>query len=434
MSMESQKPVVVVGGGLAGLSCARAAAARGKRVVVLEAGDAVGGRVRTDRVRTGRGAFLIDRGFQVLLTAYPEAQRALDYAGLDLRAFYPGALVRYAGAFHRVAHPWKRPVDAAKSFLTPVATLADQPRIARMYAANRLHSLDGLWSRAETTTAARLRDEGLSRETVDRFFRAFFGGVFFDRELETSSRMFDFVFRMFAGGDTVLPALGMQRIPEQLAAGLPAGSVRLGASVALLVRREGRVVGVVLESGETIDASSVVLATEGDTAERLAGLGGTAKASFPGWVSTATLSFDTAGPTPTDEPILYLDGDGRGPVNHLAFPSTVSSAYAPSGTGLAAANVVGEHAERADADLERAARAQVREWFGEGVDRWTLIRIDRIRRALPDFRVRDGRGAIDPPDRTAEWEPGLWVCGDHRTNASIDGAMASGRRCGELVV
>ena len=73
----------------------------GAGVVVLEAGDGVGGRVRTDAV----DGFLLDRGFQIFLTSYPEAQEALDYPALDLRPFYAGALVRWAGGFHRVADP-----------------------------------------------------------------------------------------------------------------------------------------------------------------------------------------------------------------------------------------------------------------------------------------------------------------------------------------
>lgn len=51
-----------------------------------------GGRVRTDKVN----GFLLDRGFQIFLTSYPEARAALDYDALQLKPFYAGALVRSA--------------------------------------------------------------------------------------------------------------------------------------------------------------------------------------------------------------------------------------------------------------------------------------------------------------------------------------------------
>ncbi|MGA1525128.1 MAG: FAD-dependent oxidoreductase, partial [Planctomycetota bacterium] len=106
-----QRPVLVVGAGLAGLTCARALSAAGVPVRVLDAADAVGGRVRTDVVE----GFRLDRGFQVLQTAYPEARRALDYGALELRPFEPGALVRVAGRFVRVVDPWRRPLGALAS-------------------------------------------------------------------------------------------------------------------------------------------------------------------------------------------------------------------------------------------------------------------------------------------------------------------------------
>ena len=91
--------VIIVGGGISGMACATHLVNAGASVCVLEASDAVGGRIRTDHV----DGFLLDRGFQVLPTAYPEAQRLLDYAALDLQAFYPGALVRLQGRFERIA-------------------------------------------------------------------------------------------------------------------------------------------------------------------------------------------------------------------------------------------------------------------------------------------------------------------------------------------
>ena len=82
--------VAIVGAGLAGLTCAQDLTRAGLQCTVVEATDGVGGRVRTDAV----DGFLLDRGFQILLSAYPQVKQRLDTAALDIGDFEPGALVR----------------------------------------------------------------------------------------------------------------------------------------------------------------------------------------------------------------------------------------------------------------------------------------------------------------------------------------------------
>ena len=206
--------VIIIGGGLAGLSCARELCARGLSCQLLEASDEIGGRVRTDAL----DGFLLDRGFQVFLTAYPEAQAVLDYPQLRLRRFAPGALVRYGGRFHRFTDPWRQPQHLLATLFSRVATLTDKLRIARFRRDTTRGELEGIYNRPETTTLELLRVRGFSRVIIERFFRPFLGGVFLDQQLLTSSRMCEFVFRMFATGDAALPENGMGEIPRQLAA------------------------------------------------------------------------------------------------------------------------------------------------------------------------------------------------------------------------
>jgi phytoene dehydrogenase-like protein len=212
---------------------------------VLEASDGVGGRVRTDRVDD----FLLDRGFQVLLTAYPEARDALDYRELELHPFYPGAMVRTGGKFVTVADPFRRRWDGLRTALGPVGTLGDKLKVAALRRRVTAGSLEELFARPETTAREALAGDGFSEQIVDRFFRPLFGGVLLDRELGTSSRMFEFVYRMFALGDVALPARGMGAISEQLAAALPSDRVRLGQRVTAV--GDG---GVTLADGERLPA------------------------------------------------------------------------------------------------------------------------------------------------------------------------------------
>ncbi len=407
--------VVIVGAGLAGLCCALRLQEVGVPFIILEGSDGVGGRVRTDTL----DGFRLDRGFQVLLTAYPEGQRTLDYDPLDLKPFYPGALVRFRGRFHRVADPRRRPLDGLKSFFGPIGTLRDKLRIPALVSKVTAGKAEDQFRRPEGLTLDLLRWGGqFSDAMIDRFFRPFFGGVFLERQLVTSSRLFRFLFRMFAEGDAAVPARGMGMIPEQLAARLPADSIRLNTPVERVEQFQ-----VVLRGGEELEAKAVVVATDGPAAARL--LAG--RIPEPASRSVCCLYF-AADASPLKEPVLALNADEPGPVNHLAVVSNVSPAYAPPGAALVSASVLGDPAAD-DAALEAAVREQLAGWFGPAVSRWRHLRTYRIRHALPDQTAP----ALDVPERPVFLDDGLFVCGDHRDNASIQGAMASGWRAAQAV-
>lgn len=411
--MTRTADVLVVGAGLAGLCCARRLAERGLSALVLEASDGVGGRVRTDEV----GGFRLDRGFQVLSTAYPEARAVLDYGALDLRTFYPGALVRFGGRFHRIADPWRHPLEGIAGALSPIGSFADKLRVARLRHRACTGSLAELLARPETTGERLLRQLGFTDAMIDRFFRPFMGGVMLDRNLGASSRMLELVIRMFAGGDAALPANGMGAIPAQIAAALPAGSVRVAAPVAAI--DAGR---CTLRSGEVVTGRAIVVATEGPAAARLLDL------PPPSASRRVTCLYYTAAHPPIAEPILVLDGDGRGPVNNLCVPSAVAPGYAPPGTALVSATVLGTSAHDDDA-LDAAVRTQMTEWFGTSVREWRHLRTYRIDYALPGIDTP----TLESPDRSIRLRPGLYVAGDHRVSASIQGAMTAGRHAADAV-
>jgi phytoene dehydrogenase-like protein len=361
--------------------------------------------------------FLLDRGFQVLLTAYPEARRALDYDRLGLRAFESGALIRAGGRFARIADPFRHPLRALESLRDAPGSVPDKLRVARLRRRLARGSINEVLTAPQVTTAEALRLEGFSSGLVDSFFRPFLGGIFLDPTLETSSRLFAFIFKMFSEGEAALPVAGMQAIPRQLADGLPEAAVRYGATVESVGPGE-----VVLAGGERIPAGSVVVAADGPEAARLTGL-----VPAPGARGVTTLHY-AAERSPVGEPLLVLDGEGEGPVNDLCVPSDVAPSYAPPGAALVSATVLGVP-PLDDAALDEAVRDQLRGWFGAQVDDWRLLRALRLPFALP----AQPPAALTPAERPVRLREGLFVCGDHRDTASLQGAMLSGRRAAAAV-
>ena len=401
------EPVAVVGAGLAGLSCAVALHEAGVPVQVFEAGDGVGGRVRSDHV----DGFTLDRGFQVALTAYPEMHRQLHMAALDLHAFDPGALVWRNGRGAVVGDPFRRPSTTLSTATAPIGSVFDKARIGLLR--HRLRSVHPvrLLQGTDGSTRDALTAAGFSDTIIERFFRPLVGGIQLDPELADSRRMFDIIFRMLADGDSAVPAAGMQAIPDQLAAKLPPGAIHLGARVT-----STSATSVMLADGNEFRAAAVVVATEGPTAARLLGIADVESKSV-GAVCFA------APEAPIDSKLVVLDGTGRGPVLNVAVMSNVAPTYAPPGRHLVVAAMPGHLGE----NIERDARAQLRGWWGSAVDGWEHLRTYRIAHGQPRQR------APFDPKRSVRLGDGRFVCGDHRDTASIQGAMFSGRRCGLAV-
>ncbi len=409
-----QKPVVVVGAGLSGLVCARRLEQAGREVLVLEGSDGVGGRMRTDIV----DGFRLDRGFQVFFEAYPNAKLELDLGKLRLKDFEPGCMV-FDGKKMREVHR-ENLIETVFSKWVPM------PDLMRMHQlGDELDDLteEDIWHLEDVPMVEFLKSRKITDKAIDRFFRPFFGGVFLDRELNVSSRLFAYVWQMLDRAPATTPALGMQAIPDQIAEGIKAESFRFGARVESLMRKDGRISGVRLASGEEIEADLVVVATDQSVCAQLTGVG------TPQETKGCTTVYFSATERPWHESILMVNGSGIGQVNHVACMTNASKELAPDGQILISATVL-DSPRVPDMVLAKSVRYELKDWFpDQAVDSWIPLRVDRISNAqlTQAANFMDRLTPVEP-------EAGLIIAGDHTTYAGIDGAVVSGQRAAALVL
>jgi phytoene dehydrogenase-like protein len=409
---------IIVGAGLAGLTCAKVLSERGAHVTVFEASDGVGGRVRTDAV----DGFLLDRGFQVYFTSYPVARRHLDHAKLDFRSFDPGAIVHREGKRTVLSDPVRDPKALVPSLLSGAATFPDKLRTAALAAralSGTAATASGEDGDADTSTLEYLRASGLSERYIDSFYRPFYGGVFLSRSLYTSSRVFRFTFRMLATGKTVVPAKGMAEIPTQLASHLPTDSILLDSPVEALLREGDRVAGVKVK-GREYEADAVVVATDAPAAGKLTG-----EAVPEGSVGEVCLYYETSGIGSGKKVVLNAEEDAF--VNNAVEISAVSERYAPDGRHLLYAVTLGGF-NLPDDELHRRAIGDLSRLYPEGDFRPLELR------RIPYGQFAQPAGIHDslPPNRTAT--PGLFLAGEYTEDSSINGSMFSGERAaGEVL-
>jgi phytoene dehydrogenase-like protein len=399
--------VLVVGAGVAGLACAADLAARGRSVLVVEAADRVGGRMRTDLV----DGFLVDHGFQVFNTSYPQVRRRLRLADLQLCPFTPGALIRTAdGTLRRFADPTRRPGQAADLLPGRLMSVRDLLAVGALSAGDAALPAGALRTAPERTTVTALAQAGVSPELVETFFRPFLSGVFLEDELETSSRFFHLVWRSMLRGTMCLPRRGIAAVPAQLASRLPEESVRLETPVSGLTDD-----GVLLDDGDELAADAVVVATGAEVAAHL----------LPGLETpptrTVTTHYHVAPASPLREPTILVDSRRR--FLNSCVLSEVSRGYAPDGRALVATSVLGGGRPGREAEV----RADLAEAYGTDTSAWEHLTDRTVPGALP---------AMVPPwplTRPSRVGPRRYVCGDHRATGSVQGALASGARAAREV-
>ncbi|WP_310377377.1 NAD(P)/FAD-dependent oxidoreductase [Flavobacterium sp.] len=409
-----KQDVIIIGAGLSGLSAAVHLHRQGRTVLILEATDRSGGRVKTDLI----DGFRLDRGFQVLLTAYPEAKSLLNYKDLQLKKMLPGASVLYDGGTFEIADPFRRPKALLNTLFAPVGTLMDKINTLWLKTKLQKMTIDEIFTQAEQSTLKQLSDYGFSQKMTRRFYAPFLSGIYLENNLTTSNRMFDFVMKMFSDGHVAIPELGMEEIPKQLVGLLPKSSIQYHKKVSTIKDNT-----VILEDGTVFEANQILIATNANELTKQF------RPNLKTEAQKVTNVYFEAKKAPTKKAIVILNASSNKKwVNNLTVITNVSKACAPIGKVLISTSCNGL-ADVEDIELAENMKKELEQWYGKQVRDWKMIKTYRIDYALPvQDSVRN-----DVPITEIKISDTLFICGDHLLNGSINAAFKTGRLAAEAM-
>jgi len=453
--------IVIIGGGISGLAAAITAAEavneknEKKKIVLLEANTKCGGRVSSEKTEDG---FVLDEGFAVFIEEYPAVKKLLDYDDLELKQFLPGALVKIKGSdkLARVADPLRNPEDIVDSVLSPVGSLIDKIKVLPLVLNVRLSSVKSIFDEDETDTKTALVERwGFSDAFINTFLKPFLEGIYLAPLSEQSSRMFSFVFKMFSDGSAALPKGGMIAVTNQLVKKAESLGVLIltDAPVTKLSPQENKFfIECTADSGRFFDASTVVVATDGQVAKKIISniQGFESLKDEPDQKQRAVgcLYYGFEGPAPVEDPILVLNGmkdENDDPVNNVCFPSVVNEGYAPEGYNLCSVTVLSDVMDRymnKPDELDQAVRRQLGTWFvdqkSDIMDKWDLKKIFYIPKAQPSQLNGPSPASTNGSRSSSKFygkdlPSGFHVCGDHMATATLNGAVESGVLAGSDV-
>ena len=401
---KSAYKIHIIGAGISGLIAAQILENHGYHPTIIEASSTVGGRVKSDIVN----GYTLDHGFQVLLTSYPAAKKYLNYEALDLQKLLPGATLFKNGKAQTIGDPLRSLSLLFPTLLSNVGTLSDKVKILKLNALLKKKELAVIFQTEEKTTLQYLKDVGFSDEIINDFFKPFFSGIFLETELETSSRMFEFVYKMFGDGLAVIPKNGMQAIPDQLKNNLKNTTFKFNSPV-----KEVKDKNIILENGSMLESNITLIAT--DASALISNL----KNQETLWKSCDTLYFETNKKV-INKPLIGLITDENTLVNNIFYHTSVATLNKTE-KELLSVTVVKRHQLNEKDLIDKV----VEELHSKcGISDISFLKRYQIKKALP--KLTNLQYEISSTE--TELKSTLFLAGDQLLNASLNAAMIAGER------
>ena len=402
--------IYIVGAGVSGLVAAQVLENQGYQPVILEASDRAGGRVKTD-IKKG---FQLDHGFQVLLSSYPAAQKYLNFKALKLQELKPGAVIFNNGKQQIIGDPLRDISTLFSTLFSGIGTLSDKFKIFQLNLKLKNKSIEAIFSSDEISTKVYLQEFGFSSQIITQFFTPFFTGIFLENELTTSSRMFEFVFKMFGEGLAVLPKGGIEEISKQLVSNLKHTTFQYNTQVSSVSNEE-----IVLHTGEKLVSTATIIATDASKLVR------DAPSKNLIWKSCQTLYF-TANKRVIEKPMIGLVSKKDSLINNIFYHTSVAT-NSNNTEELLSVTVVKEH-QFSEKQLIAAVTKQLQEECT--IDHLTFLAVYHIEKALPD--LKDIKYEVSPPE--TQLSSGIFLAGDIQLNGSLNAAMIAGEKAALQVI
>ena len=392
----------IIGGGVSGLIAAKVLEENGFKPTVIEATDRAGGRIKTDIIE----GYQLDHGFQVILTAYPAVKKYLDYKALDLQNFLPGASIFKANKQSIIGDPLRNVSLLISTLFSGIGTISDKIKILKLNHKIKKKSLTDIFSEKEQTTISYLRELGFSKEILNDFFIPFFSGIFLENKLETSSRMFEFVYKMFGKGHAAIPKAGMEAIPKQLLNNLKTTTFQYNTKVTSVEEGE-----ITLKNGSKLVSDFTILTIPANS------LVSSLKKNSTKWRSCITLYFET-NIRVINRPLIGLIAKKNSLVNNIVYNSSLCSTTKPENE-LLCVTVIDDQG-LTNLELVKAVKEELKILCNISVVR--LIKQYQINKALP---ILKNLKYEMKPSKT-RLSKSLFIAGDTQLNASFNAAMISG--------
>ncbi len=397
----------IIGAGLSGLTAAYYLEQQGHQIEIIEKSDRVGGRVKTDIIN----GFRLDHGFQVFLTEYPEAKKLLDYDTLNLKSFESGAGILKRNKINYIGDPLRNAKFLFPIIFSNLASISDKRKTFNLKNNLFYTKTEEIFSKPETSTRAYIESR-FSKKYIDNFLIPFYGGIFLEKELSTSSKMFEFVFKMFSQGDAAIPALGMEEIPKQIAGKLKNTSFHFNEEV---LEIKNKIINTA--SGKEFQYDRIIISSLELLSDYIQ--------EMPGFNYTANLYF-YSDKKHKNEAIIYLNPDGT-VVNNVTCISNVSNDYAPKGKHLYSVSVIGD-TKFSEKKLIEETRKELAPYFKD-IQNWTHLKTFFIPKSLP---AKEEIQADIPLEKFLVGD-GIYACSDVLYCGSQNYAMKAGRKVAEAI-